>query len=272
MILDVTNINVMKNIVFKISILIIALIGFAAGCEKDKPENEQKTTLTVKILSYNVKNCQGMDGVVNYQRVADVINRIDAEIVAIQELDSATQRSKGVVVLDELARLTGMNKTYGASIDYQGGKYGIGILTKEKPVSWKRIPLPGREEPRSLLIVELKDLVFGCTHFSLTEEDRLTSAYIVSNSFKSYSKPVFIAGDLNSIPESAVIKSIENYWSILNNTSAPTSPSNNPSKCIDYILGLKSDGKNFLTKKTIVEQEPVASDHLPVWAEIEVKY
>ncbi|HPM87465.1 MAG TPA: endonuclease/exonuclease/phosphatase family protein [Bacteroidales bacterium] len=258
----------MKNIVFSLLIVFVVFFSLATGCEKNKPENEPVSALTVKILSYNVKNCQGMDGVVSYQRVADVIKRIDAEVVALQELDSATQRSKGVVVLDELARLTGMYRTYGASIDYQGGKYGIGILTKEKPLSWKRVPLPGREEPRSLLIVELKDIVFGCTHFSLTEEDRLSSAYIVSNSLKDYTKPVFLAGDLNAIPESSVIQSIENYFTILNKTTSPTSPSNNPSKCIDYILGLKKQGTVFTTKQTVVEQEPVASDHLPVWAEI----
>lgn len=262
----------MRKILVPVLAVVFALITSATGCEKNKPEDENGSSLTVKILSYNVKNCQGMDGVISYQRVADVIKRIDAEVVALQELDSATQRSKGVVVLDELARLTGMYKTYGASIDYQGGKYGIGILTKEKPLSWKRVPLPGREEPRSLLIVELKDFVIGCTHFSLTEEDRLSSAYIVSNSFKNYSKPVFLAGDLNATPESSVIQSIENYYSILTKTSSPTSPSNNPSKCIDYILGLKVNGTSYTTTRTVVEQEPVASDHLPVWAEIGVKF
>ncbi|HOF21414.1 MAG TPA: endonuclease/exonuclease/phosphatase family protein, partial [Bacteroidales bacterium] len=167
---------------------------------------------------------------------------------------------------------TGMYQTFGASIDYQGGKYGIGILTKEKPVSWKRIPLPGREEARSLLIVELKDLVLGCTHFSLNQEDRLASAGIVSSSFSGYDKPVFLAGDLNAVPESEVMKRFESYWNILTNTSVPTIPSDKPSKCIDYILGLKSDGRTFVTNKTVVEDEPVASDHLPVWAEIEVAY
>lgn len=260
----------MKNLLITAIVLVLALIFSASGCKKTIPEKKQEPDLAVKVLSYNVKNCLGMDGVVDYRRVADVINRIDAEIVALQELDSATLRSKGVVVLDELAGLTGMHATYGASIDYQGGKYGIGFLTKEKPLGWKRIPLPGREEPRSLLIIELKDMVAGCTHFSLNEEDRLTSAGIVGRSFGDYTKPVIIAGDFNAVPESAVIKSIENYWDVLTNTSAPTSPSNNPSKCIDYIMGLKKDGTSFKTRKTLVEQEPVASDHLPVWAEIEL--
>lgn len=121
------------------------------------------------------------------------------------------------------------------------------------------------------MIVELEKLIIACTHFSLNEEDRLSSAYIVSTSFKDYSKPVFLAGDLNAVPQSSVIKNIENYWSILNSTSSPTIPSANPNRCIDYILGLKADGKTFTTLKTFVEQEPVASDHLPVWVEVELK-
>lgn len=223
---------------------------------------------SITILSYNVKNCLGMDGVTDYTRVAEIIKRISPDIVALQELDSATQRSKGVVVLDELARLTGMHKIYGASIGYQGGKYGIGLLTAEKPVGWKRVPLPGREEKRSLLIVELKDVVIGCTHFSLNEEDRLESTLIVNNSFKDYSKPVFLAGDLNASPGSAVIKSIKRRWNILNDTAMFTIPADNPRKCIDFILELKTSGLECETVATKVEYEPVASDHLPVWVRV----
>lgn len=258
----------MKNRLLSLVAIVLAFLTCAAACEEKKDKIEPAK---VKILSYNIKNCIGMDGVVNYQRVADVIKRVNPDIVALQELDSATQRSKGVVVLDELARMTGMFQTYGASIDYQGGKYGIGMLTKEKPLGWKRIALPGREEPRSLLIVELDKLVMACTHFSLTEEDRLSSAYKASTAFTGYTKPVFIAGDLNAIPTSPVIKNMEIYWTILNNVSTPTIPSDNPNRCIDYIMGLKTPGITFTTLKTVVEQEPVASDHLPVWAEIEIR-
>jgi endonuclease/exonuclease/phosphatase family metal-dependent hydrolase len=256
----------MKNKLFSLTAFLIAFLIWTVG--EESTQKPQPAPINVRLLSYNVKNCTGMDGVVDYARVADIIKRINPDIVALQELDSATQRSKGVVVLDELARLTGMYKTYGASIDYQGGKYGIGMLTKEKPVSWKRIPLPGREEPRSLLIVELEKIVVGCTHFSLTAEDRLSSATIVSNAFTDYSKPVILAGDLNAVPGSAVMNSIEAKWDFLTDISVPTVPSG---RCIDYILGLKTNNRTFITKKAVVEQEHVASDHLPVWADIEIK-
>lgn len=251
----------MKNLV------IIFLLISLTGCVNRKHVSHNSEN-TLKVLSYNVKNCLGMDGKTNYKRIADIIIRVNPDVVALQELDSATQRSNGVFVLDELARLTGMNRVYGASIDYQGGKYGIGILSKEKPVKWKRFPLPGREEQRSLLLVEFGDYVFGSTHFSLTEADRLASADILNAVCDEYKKPVIVAGDFNAVPSSAVISKISERWKVLNDTAMPTIPSNNPQRCIDYIFGYNSDSTDFSTKRALVVQEPVASDHLPVWVEI----
>jgi endonuclease/exonuclease/phosphatase family metal-dependent hydrolase len=163
-----------------------------------------------------------------------------------------------------------MYKTYGASISFQGGKYGIGILTKEKPVSWKVVALPGREERRSLLIVELKDYYMCCTHFSLTEEDRLASVDVINNALKDYSKPVFLAGDFNAVSASQVIKNVQNNWLMLNNPEIPTIPSNNAQRCIDYIFAANNSAWAFQTKQTVVEKEPLASDHLPVWVIVSI--
>lgn len=256
----------MKKIVLSILTSFIIIITFITCSSLNKSiENKHRT---VKILSYNVRNCRGMDNITDYQRVANVITRVAPDIVALQELDSATQRSNGIVVLSKLASLTNMYKTYGASITYEGGKYGIGILTKEKPINWKVVALPGREERRSLLIVELKDFFICCTHFSLTEEDRIASVEIINEALKKLSKPIFIAGDFNAVPSSIEIKKIENNWLMLNNPEIPTIPSNNPQKCIDYIFAAKFTGSNFQIKQAFVENEPVASDHLPVWIEL----
>lgn len=50
-----------------------------------------------------------------------------------------------------------------------------------------------------------------------------------------------------------------------NNPATPTIPSNNPQRCIDFIFAANFNGHNFETIQTVVEQEPMASDHLPVW-------
>jgi len=53
-------------------------------------------------LTYNVRNCKGLDNNTDYKRVADIISRVDADVVALQELDSATERSNKVVVWKNL--------------------------------------------------------------------------------------------------------------------------------------------------------------------------
>jgi endonuclease/exonuclease/phosphatase family metal-dependent hydrolase len=259
----------MKKTMLSLVSGIFILILTSTVCSPLNKTIDNKQIL-VKILSYNVRNCRGMDNITDYKRIANIINSISPEIVALQELDSATIRSNGKVVLDELSAFTNMYGTYGASIAYQGGKYGIGILTKQKPISWRRVALPGREERRSLLIVELKDFVICCTHLSLTEEDRAASVDIINEALKDISKPIFLAGDFNSVPESEVIQHIEKNWSMLNNPKIPTIPSNNPQKCIDYIFAAKFTGQVSRTIQTFVENEPLASDHLPVLVEAEI--
>jgi len=240
------------------------------GTDIIRGDNEAGKKKEVTLMAYNVRNCRGLDNVTDYQRVADIINRIDPLVVALQELDSATQRSNGVVVLDELARLTGMYPVYGASIPFQDGKYGVGILSKEKPLHWRSVPLPGREEKRSLLIVELNDVIVCCTHFSLTEEDRLESANIINGLFNNSGKPVFLAGDLNATPESEVIRLIEEKWTMLNDPDTPTFPADNPERCIDYIFILKGAYEESIPVRNHVENEPVASDHLPLWVKLKL--
>ena len=48
---------------------------------------------TLKLMTYNIKNANGMDDVCNFQRIANVINNASPDVVAIQEVDSMTKRS-----------------------------------------------------------------------------------------------------------------------------------------------------------------------------------
>jgi len=242
-------------------------LGINISC-KTAQQIKRSNDETITILTYNVRNCHGLDNQVNYQRVANVIKKTNADIVALQELDSATTRSKGISVLNELAILTGMIPTYRASISYQGGKYGIGILTRQKPLKVEAIALPGKEEQRSVLFVEMNNYVLACSHFSLTEADRLQSVEIIDQLTTKYTKPVLLAGDLNTTPESPAIKTFSKNWQFLNDTTQLTFPADKPTKCIDYIMARKQAGYSFKVLKAVVENEPVASDHLPVWVKM----
>jgi endonuclease/exonuclease/phosphatase family metal-dependent hydrolase len=217
-------------------------------------------------MSYNIRNATGMDNVTDYRRIAEVIKSVDADVVAIQEIDSVTQRSKGVFVLEEIAKHAKMELSFSASIPYQGGKYGTGILSKEKPVSTKSVALPGREEARSMLIAEFKDYVVCCTHFSLNPEDRLLSVAVINEHTKQFKKPVFLAGDLNDLPSSKPILELQKSWTILNDTARFTFSSNNPQICIDYILA-RTDDRIEAINSTVID-EKIASDHLPVYVDV----
>lgn len=263
------ELNFRTNSIFKV-VIVVMLLAININC---KTAQHAKTSRNeeITILSYNVRNCLGLDNAVNYQRVADIIKKTDADVVALQELDSATSRSKGVSVLNELARLTGMIPTYRASIDFQGGKYGIGILTKEKPLKVESMSLPGKEEQRSVLLVETKNYALACSHFSLTEADRLTSVEIVNQFTSTYTKPVFMAGDLNDTPASSTIHRFSKNWQFLNDTTQLTFPANQPIKCIDFIMARKQAGYSFKALNATVGNEPVASDHLPVWIKVQIQ-
>lgn len=85
-------------------------------------------------MSYNVKNGTGMDGKRDYDRTARVIAEAKPDVAALQELDSKTKRSGGRDTLQELAVRTKLTGTYAKAIDYSGGSYGVGLLSREKPL------------------------------------------------------------------------------------------------------------------------------------------
>ena len=216
--------------------------------------------IEVKIMSYNVRHCSGMDLVVDYDRTANVITAQQPDVVALQELDSMTGRSWQKYQLEELANRTNYYPTFGKAIDYDGGGYGVGILTKEKPLSTKRIPLPG-EEPRVLLVVELKDYVIACTHLDLEESERLASAPLIIEEAQRWEKPFILAGDLNDTPNSQLLQELTKSF-IINSGDEPTFPADEPNECIDYVATYNSHSAKTLDYSVI--DEPEASDHRPL--------
>ena len=157
-----------------------------------------------------------------------------------------------------------MHANYAPAISFQGGKYGIGILSKEQPLNIQTFPLPGREEARMLMVAEFKDYFFACTHLSLTEEDRLASLEIIKKSASNSNKPYFLAGDLNDQPDSKFIQALKQDFQLLTDTKKPTFPAPEPTETIDYMAAWKHHANDFANLSAQVLEEPVASDHRPI--------
>ncbi len=221
---------------------------------------------TLKVMTYNVRHCAGMDLVLDYDRTAAVIAQQQPNVVALQELDSMTGRSEQRYQLGELASRTGYHPVFGAAIDYDGGKYGVGILTRETPLSTKCIPLPG-DEPRVLLVVELQDYVMACTHLDLEKEPRLASIPLIVEEAQRWQKPFLLAGDWNDTPDSELLQEMTKYFTILSGNDV-SYPADEPQDCLDYVALFKDHSVEML--ESIVIDEPEVSDHRPVLVRIEL--
>lgn len=223
---------------------------------------------TLRLMSYNIRHGVGMDEQIDFTRQAQIILRQRADVVAVQEVDSATGRVQGKYVLGELAKQTGMHAVFAPAISFDGGKYGIGLLCKEQPLAFRQVPLPGREEKRVLLIVQFKRYIIALTHLSLTPEDQLASLPIILRTLAKEHKPVFIAGDFNAHPNDPFIKKLQSHFTILTDPTSPTYPADKPVETLDYIAVSSHYASRIHRLRTTVPEEPFASDHRPVVVEV----
>ena len=284
-----------KNIIVSISTLLFVCCGVVCCGDSDTPvivppdkpaqpqdsinqgvtlpsfdDIAQTYIFRLRAMSYNVHNCGGTDGVVDYERVADAITAHNVDAVGLQELDSVTTR-RPLDVLQKLADLTGMYPTFGAAIDYKGGKYGVGVLTKEKPLSYYRVPLPCSSEPRVMLVVEMENYYFCCTHFSLLAEYRTEAAKIIIEEAKKLDKPMFLVGDLNATRDQESMQLLAQHFYIFDKRPPIyTFPADAPRSEIDYICLYSGRGALTTVFDYWVPELPIVSDHRPTVMDISV--
>ena len=218
----------------------------------------------LRIMSYNIRVGKGMEQAQSLVRTAAVISRERPDVVMLQEVDSATARTGGVDQAMELGKLTGMHVVFAPAIKLGNGKYGVAMLSAEKPLSVRMVPLPGREETRVLLIVEFRSFFAASTHFSLTEEDRMESVKILLSEADRLKKPFIVGGDFNALPASAELEVLMSGFSLLSDGKTFTFPANFPDRCIDYIfISNRFAGRLKVISSTVIP-EALASDHRPV--------
>lgn len=225
----------------------------------------------VDVASYNIRHGRGMDNRVALERTAGVLRSLDADIIGLQEVDRNVERSGRVDEPALLGNLLGMHHAFGAFMDYQGGRYGLAILSRYPIASSREIPLPTGEEPRVALAARLV-LPSGDTitainvHFDWVENDaaRVRQARTLSVVLDTLSDPWLLMGDFNDGPDSRTLRVFEG---MVHPASRPTDstftfPSNAPEREIDYIFAQQSERWRTSTVRVVVDS--VASDHRPV--------
>lgn len=268
----------MKNIAMSLASVAI-LLGMIAcsGCLSDRCRDGQ----SFKLMSFNVHHCEGSDGKLDFERVARTISTERPRFVALQELDTCAKRSGFINGPAELARLTGMHATFAQAIPFEMGGYGIAILSCEKPVSVKELPLPGRE-PRILLMAEFDDCWVGCTHLDLSAEKRMESLPVLKDALSGTDKPVFLCGDWNAFPDSELVAGISSFAKVISLTETSTfhgmnkdsgkwRASKSRGKCIDYIAVDAAHAGSVEVSAARTVEDRISSDHAPVTVIVDVR-
>ncbi len=238
---------------------------------------------TLKVMTYNIFHGESSydRGNSNLEDIANLIIKIDPDFVALQEVDSLTARSslfnegEREDLMNTLSQLTGMYGYFGKAIDYDGGGYGEGILSK-KPFRSSKImlPIPSGGEDRTVLMLDAetdsgKAFIFAGTHLCHQfPENRMAQVKEINNYFNSVNKPVILGGDFNFIPQSMHYEELNNSWkdvAVIHGDTRPTISYENPTRRIDYLFLSKNAEWEVLDLQVIDENY---SDHLPVVATI----
>ena len=222
----------------------------------------------LRVLTYNIHHGEGSDGKFDYERLAGKIVELRPDVAVLQEVDRGTERAGGVDQAARLAELTGMNFVFGRAMPYDGGEYGLAILSRFPIEHSETYPLPFDfgQEPRALLrarIVPDNGLpVFDCwaTHLCHQSEDsRVRQVKQIRWVLREFEDaPVVLAGDFNALPGSAPMEAmLADDWL---DATAPQSE-------IDYVLIRRTDA--WRVAKVVVLEDRTVSDHRPVLAELE---
>jgi endonuclease/exonuclease/phosphatase family metal-dependent hydrolase len=239
---------------------------------------------TYTIVSFNIRAGTDLNGEPSLNRVAALLDSLAADVVLLQEVDRATRRSGGVDQLAELRRLTGMHGVFGRAIDFDGGEYGIAMLSRwpvlESAVVALRAELPGgltheAYEARILLHV-LLDSPWGAlpvlnTHLSHQAFGTYRRQELVGFLGELHRRAgrtgvAIVGGDFNAVPGTdeieAVTLALADAWELCGEGDGRTYPSDEPVRRIDYVF-LRGAGC------TVARVHPTTiSDHRPLVVEV----
>lgn len=238
-----------------------------------------------KVMTYNIYHGEENynPGHSSIQRIADIINAYKPDFVALQEVDSMTNRTAGFNagvpkdLVAELAMLTGMYGYFAKAIDYSDGGYGAGVLSRwSVEAKTHFLPIPAGGEGRALLSVTYtppdgRQLIFAGTHLCHQfEANRIAQADAINVIFEDDAIPVILAGDLNFRPDTApyqvmagrFLDAAREYGKEENTFSYA-----HPRSRIDYIL--LSENQQWKVKDVqVIKVNP--SDHMPVLVTLEL--
>jgi endonuclease/exonuclease/phosphatase family metal-dependent hydrolase len=249
---------------------------------------KEKLPGTIRIMTYNVHSCIGMDGRISPERIARVIARHEPDIVALQEVDINCLRTQGIDQPHKIARHLEMFYHFHPTIRVAEELYGNAILSRYPLQLIKATQLPNMlqggayQESRGALWVNIQtphtNLHIINTHLSLRRGERLLQAQaLIGKDWLGHPEcqgPLILCGDFNALPNSRVCSTFD---AVLKNAldekadyrNSATWMSHYPMGKIDHIF-VRSDIEVKRVKVSRTDLDKISSDHLPLIVDIQL--
>ncbi len=245
----------------------------------------RKAGQRVRVMTYNVHACIGMDDELSLGRIARVIEQSDADVIALQELDVRRNRTGGIDQVQLLARILQMDHVFYPAIREAHEMYGDAILSRFPLRTIKADRLPGLKsrpdlEPRGAVWCEVdldgQTIQIVNSHFGLNRFEQLEQAKaIFSDQWigdLDPTVPLVVCGDFNARPKSVAYEYMRKRMRDVQHAVAGHKPratwlSGTPFNRIDHIFVSPSlRVEKVEVRNTTLTR--VASDHLPLVADI----
>lgn len=248
----------------------------------------------IKIATYNIGKNDAAGNVTDFTALNQAVKNINADIITVVEVDNKTARSKKVDQLKEIANANHLHYAFGKALDFDGGEYGLGVLSRYPIEHSQVVKLPsGQAEQRATLMAQVKvpgfdsPVVVMAAHLDWQKDPavRLMQArYLLDLSigdapsdFKDIASAIkILAGDFNSTRDEQPLREIRYFFNPVEKQGSDyrTWPAVNPAIDLDHIFTFK--GQKWNVKTLEIPQDSArftwsaASDHLPVIAELEL--
>ncbi len=159
----------------------------------------------LRAVSYNIRHGLGADGELRLDRTAAVLGNMHADVIGLQEVDRRTARSQGIDQPEWLGQRLGMRAVFAKFMDFQGGHYGLAILSKFPILEQRVVNLPEGHEPRVALAIRIDPSGDGRSvwvvdlHLDWVDDDayRYAQAQRLGQFLQGLREPYVLLGDFN---------------------------------------------------------------------------
>jgi len=230
---------------------------------------------SIKIVSYNIRRAVDIYGRKDLEQVVKVLKAINADIVALQEVEMVPGIGSQSKQAHTLAKILNMNYAYEPVHRLKFGSVGNAILSRYPILNEVHHTLPDSREERGCLQTEIDiagtSISFFNMHLGLSQVSRYRHLkYIILPIMQASFIPPILAGDMNATPRMREMRMLTEHLqdTFCHNSGIQehTYPADCPRVRIDYIF---IDDKSTCTGFRIIKAE--ASDHLPVMATIDIR-